>query len=110
MLKPEYIEQIPDGLVELYSKAEQDIIADMVRRIVTYDYFIPAAEFQFRKLQEMGYLYDEIIRRLSIAAQISEKDLKALIQEAGAEALKEDDSIYRKAGMNPMPLDADMAL
>lgn len=110
MLQPEYIEKLPDNLVELYSKAEQDIIADMVRRIITYDFFIPAAEFQFRKLQDMGLLYDEIIKRLSTAAQISEKDIKALIQEAGAEALKVDDSIYRKAGMNPTPLDADIAL
>lgn len=110
MLKPEYIDSLPDNLVEIYSKAEQDIIADMVRRIIAYDFFIPAAEFQFKKLQDMGLLYDEILKRLSTAAQISEKDLEALIKEAGAEALKADDSIYRKAGLSPTPLDSNLAL
>ncbi len=110
MLKPEYIDQLPDNLVEIYSKAEQDIIADMVRRIVTYDFFIPAAEFQFQKLQDMGYLYDEIVKRLSSASQISETGIEKLIQEAGAAALKVDDSIYRKAGLNPTPLDSNVAL
>lgn len=33
MLKPKYIEQLPAAMVELYSEVEQDILADMARRI-----------------------------------------------------------------------------
>jgi hypothetical protein len=110
MLKPEYIEQLPDSLVELYSQAERDILKDMVRRITTYDFFIPAAEFQFRKLQDMGLLHDEIIKILSSTTGIAEKEIKALMEEAGATALKADDSIYRKAGLAPTPLDSNAAL
>mgnify|MGYP001023266331 CR=1 FL=1 len=110
MLRPEYINNLPDNLVQLYAQAEADIIADMARRIATYDFFIPAAEFQFRKLQDMGLLHDEIIKKLSRTTGIAEKEIKRLMEEAGATALKADDSIYRKAGLSPTPLDANPAL
>lgn len=110
MLRPDYIDQLPNALVELYAQAERDIISDMVRRITTYDFFIPAAEFQFRKLQDMGLLHDEIIKRLSVAMGVSTKELENLMKEAGATALKEDDSIYRKDRLSPTPLDSNAAL
>lgn len=110
MLRPQYIEQLPDSMIELYSQAEMDILADMARRISVYNYFIPSAEFQFRKLQDMGLLHDEILKRLSGMAGITQKELKRLMDEAGAKALKADDSIYRKAGLDPTPLDANPAL
>jgi hypothetical protein len=110
VLQPKYIEQLPDNLVQLYSQVERDIIADMVRRITTYDFFIPAAEYQFQKLQDMGLLNDEIVKKLSAVSGISTDQIKLLIKEAGAEALKADDSIYRKAGLNPTPLDSNAAL
>lgn len=110
MLKPKYIEQLPDNLVELYSQVERDIIADMVRRITTYDFFIPSAEHQLKKLQDMGLLYDEIIKKLSAVSGISTDQIKQLMKDAGAEALKADDSVYRKAGLKPTPLDSNKAL
>lgn len=56
MLKPKYIEQLPAAMVELYSEVEQDILADMARRIAAYDYWIPAAEHQRKALIELGQL------------------------------------------------------
>lgn len=44
MLKPEYLQRVPDGMIKLYAQAEADILADMARRISTYDYWIPAVE------------------------------------------------------------------
>ncbi len=110
MLRPNYIDHLPDALVELYAQVEADILADMARRISTFDYFIPAAEFQFRKLQDMGLLHDEIIKKLSRITGIAIEELKKLMKEAGATALKADDSIYRKAGLSPTPFDANPAL
>ena len=50
MLKPQQIDKLPEALIELYSQVEMDIIADMARRISGMDYFIPAAQWQYRKL------------------------------------------------------------
>lgn len=110
MLKPNYIDSLPDALVELYAQAEMDILADMARRISVYNFFIPSAEFQFRKLQDMGLLHDEILKKLSAMTGITTAELKKLMKEAGATALKADDAIYRKAGLSPTPLDANPAL
>ncbi|WP_312093453.1 phage minor capsid protein [Aminipila sp.] len=110
MLRPTYIDKLPDNLVDLYSAAEIDIIIDIARRITTYDFFIPSAEYQYRKLQDMGLLYDEILKRLTAATGIAKEQLESLIKEAGAEALKNDDSIYRKADKTPTPLDSNPSM
>ena len=54
MLKPKQIDKLPEALIELYSQVEMDIIADMARRISGMDYFVSAAQWQYRKLIEMG--------------------------------------------------------
>lgn len=110
MLSPTYIDQLPDNLVKLYSQAEIDIIVDIARRITTYDFFIPSAEFQFRKSQDMGLLYEEILKKLTATTGIAKEQLEKLIKEAGAEAIKNDDSIYRKAELKPAPFNANPAL
>ncbi len=110
MLRPDQIDRYPDRLVALYAEAEADIIADMARRIATFDDFIPAAEWQFRKLWEMGNLQEEILKKLSQATKKSKQELKKLMQDAGIEALNADDAVYRKAGLEPEPLARSPAL
>ena len=70
MLKPEYLDALPESLIGLYSQVERDILADMARRISQYNYWIPAVEHQRQKLREMGLSQKHIIRVLS---QISGK-------------------------------------
>lgn len=110
MLSPTYIDNLPDNLVEFYSQAEIDILKDIARRITTYDFFIPSAEYQFKKLQDMGLLYDEILKKLSKASGIAKKEIEKMMVDAGADSLKYDDALYRKAGKTPTPLDANPAM
>lgn len=100
MLRPEYLEQLPDRLIELYAQLETDILTDMARRIAAMDLFSPSSEWQFRKLLEMGLVYDEIIKRLSEMTGKRKAELKSIIEEAGSEALKHDMKIYNKAGLD----------
>ena len=72
----------PDALVELYRQAEDDILIDMARRIKEYDFFIPAARFQKAKLEAMGLVWQEILRRLSALTGRTQEELTA-----GKEAL-----------------------
>ena len=104
MLHPNKLAHYPDALVKLYEQAETDILKDMARRISTYDYFIPAAEWQFRKLQDMGNLHDDILNKLSQLTGKTEKELRDLMKTAGFETLDVDDEIYKKAGFNPLPI------
>ncbi len=110
MLTPEQIDRFPDNLVELYSQAEMDIIADIARRISTYDYFIPSAEFQYKKLLEMNQIHDEILKRLSKLTGKTKRELESMMFEAGYESIKIDDKIYIKAGLSPVPIEQSPAL
>ena len=90
MLTPEYLEQCPDRLVAIYEQAERDIIADMARKISEYDYFCSSAEWQAKKLREMGVSYKEILKRLSAATGKTKTELTRLLKEAGVKTLEDD--------------------
>lgn len=110
MLKPKYIERLPDNLIELYSELEQDILADMARRISTYDYYIPAAQWQRNKLVELGNFENWIIKALASRTGRTQEEIKALMEEAGMKALKFDDSIYKAAGLDVPPISVSPAM
>lgn len=98
MLKPEYLDALPDSLVELYSQVEQDILADMAWRISQYNYWIPAVEHQRQKLREMGLSQKHIIRVLSQISGKSQGEIKRLMQQACDKALESDRDYYRQHG------------
>lgn len=110
MLKPEYIQSVPDQMVKLYAQAEADILADMARRISTYDYWIPAAEHQAKMLEEAGMTREEIIKRLKKLTGKTQEELKELMKEAGTVALKSDDEVYKRNGLEPPPIAASADL
>ena len=83
MLTPEYLQRLPDSVVELYAQAEADILADMARRINGFDLFIPSAQYQMERLEEMGALRRDIISKLSGLTGKNRKEIAAIMQEAG---------------------------
>ena len=99
MLTPEYLQRLPDSVVELYAQAEADILADMARRINGFDLFIPSAQYQMERLEEMGALRRDIISKLSGLTDKSRKEIAAIMQEAGVETLSADEKIYQAAGL-----------
>lgn len=108
MLTPEYLEDLPEEILQLFYEVEQEILADMARRVSTYDYWIPAAEYQRQKLREAGVLQEDILKSLSGITGRSEAELKRLMQEAGTKALQSDTAVYEAAGMT-VPKIADSA-
>lgn len=106
MLKPEYLQRVPDGMIQLYAQAEADILADMARRISTYDYWIPAVEHQAKMLEEAGMVREEILARLKTLTGRTDRELRRLMQEAGGVSLKSDDAVYRRQGLHPPPVSA----
>lgn len=89
----------PDALVELYRQAEDDILIDMARRIKEYDFFIPAARFQKAKLEAMGLVWQEILRRLSALTGRTQEELTDLWKQAAALAARENLAVYQAGGI-----------
>ena len=110
MLTPEYLQSVPDAMVELYAQAEADILADMARRINGFDMFIPSAQYQMQMLEEMGALRSDIVAKLSRLTGKSKKELTAIMREAGVETLAADEAIYKAAGLSSSPAAASSAV
>lgn len=105
MLSPDYLAHISDDIIKLYQQLEDDIISDIVRRLVGTDFeMTQSAVWQMEKLQQMGLVYEDALKRIGAATGKTEKELKKLFEDAGMETLRFDDSIYKKAGLNPLPL------
>jgi hypothetical protein len=110
MLSPDWLEAAPYALVELYAQSEQDVLVFMARRISAMEDFIPAAQWQYYKLREMGLCRDEIIKRLSRTMKVTEPELWQIIRSSGFEAIRDDDEAYARAGYDPGPVDASETL
>lgn len=104
MLLPEYLEVVPEGIVELYSKLDETITRDIVRRLVKIGGVPATADWQIQRLQESGVLLDDIIHRVSQLTDASDQQVKALFEDAGVQAVEIDRSIYQAAGLSPPPL------
>ena len=105
MLTPDYLKNVSDDAIEIYSKLEESIIKDIVRRLKNTDFeMTESARFQIRIAQEAGLLYDEIIEKVARYSGVSEKVVKKTFENSAIETLKYDDKIYRKQGLNPIPI------
>ena len=96
-LDPSRFDSFPDALVDMYGLVEIDILSDMARRISTYDYFIPAAQHQLQKLEEMNAVRSDIIAALSSLTGKSQQEIVDLLSEASAEAIADDIEYYTAA-------------
>lgn len=110
MLKPEYLQRVPDGMIKLYAQAEMDILENMAVRIAHYGYWIPAVEHQAKMLEEAGMVREEILTRLKTLTGRTDRELRRLMQEAGGVSLKSDDAVYRRQGLHPPPVSASADL
>lgn len=96
-LNPAYLQTLPNSLVDLFGLVEMDILSDMARRISTYDYFIPAAQHQLQKLQELGAVQNEIIAKLAAITGQTQEEIVALLTEASEQAIADDVEYYTAA-------------
>ena len=96
-LDPKLLDSLPDTLVDMYGLVEIDILEDMARRLSTYDYFIPAAQHQLQKLQELGGVHSEIIAKLSAMTGKSQQEIVDLLAEAAAKSIEDDIEYYTAA-------------
>lgn len=93
-LDPNLLDSLPNTLVDMYGLVEIDILTDMARRISTYDFFIPAAQHQLQKLEELGAFRNNVIAKLSELTGKAQEEIVELVTEAGMVAIKDDTNYY----------------
>lgn len=97
-------------IMDLYEEYMQSVINDIVRRLVKIGSITNTAAWQMQRLIESGKIYENAIKEIAKLTGKSEMELNKLFTEAGVKSLKFDDSIYRRAGLQPLSLNLSPAM
>ncbi len=104
MLSPEYYEGCADQILSLYEQLENDVISDIIRRMMKTGKVTESAKHQAEVLQNAGLLYDDILRIIAHNTDAAQNQVKALFEDAGVEAVNFDNEIYRENGETPVDI------
>lgn len=104
MLSPKYYEGCADDVIRLYERLEDDIISDIVRRIMKTGKVTATARHQIEQLQESGLLYDDILNIIAGQTDATSQHVKALFEDAGVETVSIDNEVYRENGLTPVDI------
>lgn len=99
MLSPEYYDRLCDDLIKLYADLDNAIISDIVRRIVKNGEITETAKWQAKQLQESGMVYDDILAEIASRTDATKNHVKMLFEDAGVQAVKNDNVVYKAAGL-----------
>ena len=101
MLTPEYLDSLPEPVLELFRQVEEDILEDMARRISKMGAVTETADWQRWRLEQIQLTRSDITERLSKLTGLTQQELRKLFQEAATQAVQTDNEIYRAAGLSP---------
>lgn len=95
---------------QLYANLELDIIEEIAKRIANVGYANTVVINDLRIAQEMGYLYEDIVKLVAEYNNTTAEEVNRIFYEAGEKSLKIDDKIYKEAGLQPLPLKQDESI
>lgn len=104
MLTPEQLAYCADDMINLYSQLDEEIVRDIARRITKAGTLTETGRLQFNALQNVGMVYDDILKTVSSYTRKSEEILHDLFENAALWSVEYDMSIYSANGLNPIPL------
>lgn len=110
MLTPQYYDKLTDELIKLYSDLDNAIISDIVRRLLKAGDVTDTARWQIQHLQESGMLYNDILSEISRRTDATQKQVRDLFEDAGIQAIKNDNVRYHAAGLEGIIKMSDAAL
>lgn len=110
MLPPNFLENVESQAIKIYNNLEFEIIEEIAERIANVGYANTVVKNDIMIAQEMGMLYQDIINLVAKYNKSSYNDILKIFNEAGAISIKNDDDIYKLAGLNPIELKQDKTL
>lgn len=88
----------------IYNNLELQITEEIATRIARVGYANTVVINDLRIAQEIGYLYEDIIKLVAEYNNTTIEEVNRIFYEAGEKSLKFDDKIYKEAGLQPLPL------
>lgn len=107
MLTPKYLKNLPKHIVSIFEELEEEIIADIARRIAKGLELTETADYQIDILTKMGYSLKDIKKEVSKTSKIAEKEVEKLLKESSYLSYENDKELYKVGGkelpdMTPM--------
>lgn len=90
--------------VGIYENLELQIIEEIATRIANFGYANTVVINNFKIAEEMGFLYQDIIRLIAEYNNTTVEEVNRIFYEAGEKSLKFDDQIYKENDLHPVPL------
>lgn len=109
MLTEDQFDVLPNNVLDVYEEYTLSVIRDIARRLAGMDMTSTAA-WQMQRLTESGKTFENALKELSKLTGKSEAELRAAFKAAGVKSIRFDDSIYKAAGLNPLPLNLSPAM
>ena len=94
----------------IYNNLELQIIEEIAKRIANFGYANTVVINDLRIAQEIGYLYEDIIKLVAEHNNTTIEEVNRIFYEAGEKSLKIDDKIYKEAGLQPLTLKQDESI
>lgn len=111
MLDPRYLRDVPEGIAEYFDELETRILKDIARRISQNDYMMTStAEYQMRKLEELGVSMLEIEQAISEVLNITDTKVKEIIHDSSYRSVQKDNDMGKAAGIEPPHPDLTQAI
>lgn len=113
MLTPDYLDTLPDAVVELWQQVEDDILRDIARRIGTLDELeplTPTAQWQAWRYEQVQACHQDVLTILAKYSGKSQEVIRQILLDAGLETLARDDELYRALGFAPSAIDTNESL
>ena len=96
--------------ISIYNNLELKIIEEIATRISNFGYANTVVKNDVLIAQEMGLLYQNIIKLVAEYNNTSYEKVSEIFNNAGIKTLKFDDKIYTEAGLNPLPINQSSSM
>lgn len=104
MLTPEQWNEVGKQARGIYNSLELEIIQEIAERIANVGYANTVVVNDALIVQEMGMLYQDIINLVASYNDTSVSQIQEIFETAGVKSLNFDDTIYKEAGLKPIPI------
>jgi len=104
MLKDNDFDRIERQVTGLYDDLELQMIEETARRIANVGYINTVSYNNIKILQEMGLMYEDIIRLIAEANNVNIAEIENIFENAGLKALNRDNIIYKSAGIKDVAI------
>lgn len=94
-------------LLGLYQQLEDDIVADMVRRMLRMGFVSETTAYQAEVLQTAGILYDDILQMIADRTDASVAQVRVMFEDAGVQTVEIDNDTHEAAGEAPADIRQD---